>query len=202
MIGILCGSSRTNSNTARVGKAIKRLLIEKGIESTRIYMPNFEDYDIPFSNRGTLKPGQLSTFSESVHECLAESKLIFILSPEYNWFPTPEIINLINQFGKREFAECWEGKVFATCGISSGRGGRIPAIQLGYMLNKLINVMNFNSIVSAKNFESQFTPKALDLEGNSLGNPEYDAGLDNFVQYNLNLMRKADILLSDSLEIR
>jgi|GEM_PF-220986 len=202
MIGILCGSSRTNSNTARVGKAIKRLLIEKRIESTRIYMPNFEDYDIPFSNGGTLKPRQLSTFSESVHNCLANSKLIFILSPEYNWFPTPEIINLINQFGKREFAECWEGKVFATCGISSGRGGRIPAIQLGYMLNKLINVMNFNSIVSAKNFESQFTPKALEQDGNSQGNAEYDAGLDNFVQYNLNLMRKADILLSDSLEIR
>ncbi|MFM7764975.1 MAG: NAD(P)H-dependent oxidoreductase [Sphingomonadales bacterium] len=202
MIGILCGSSRTNSNTARVGKAIKRLLIEKRIESTRIYMPNFEDYDIPFSNGGTLKPGQLSTFSESVHDCLANSKLIFILSPEYNWFPTPEIINLINQFGKREFAECWEGKVFATCGISSGRGGRIPAIQLGYMLNKLINVMNFNSIVSAKNFESQFTPKALEQDGNSQGNAEYDAGLDNFVQYNLNLMRKADILLSESLEIR
>jgi len=202
MIGILCGSSRTNSNTARVGKAIKRLLIEKRIESTMIYMPNFEDYDIPFSNGGTLKPGQLSTFSESVHDCLANSKLIFILTPEYNWFPTPEIINLINQFGKREFAECWEGKVFATCGISSGRGGRIPAIQLGYMLNKLINVMNFNSIVSAKNFESQFTPKALEQDGNSQGNAEYDAGLDNFVQYNLNLMRKADILLSDSLEIR
>jgi len=114
MIGILCGSSRTNSNTARVGKAIKRLLIEKRIESTMIYMPNFEDYDIPFSNGGTLKPGQLSTFSESVHDCLANSKLIFILTPEYNWFPTPEIINLINQFGKREFAECWEGKVFSS----------------------------------------------------------------------------------------
>ncbi|MEK0420707.1 MAG: hypothetical protein RLZZ161_558, partial [Bacteroidota bacterium] len=30
------------------------------------------------------------------------------------------------------------------------------------------------------------------------GNAEYDAGLENFVQYNLNLMRKADILLSES----
>jgi len=202
MIGILCGSSRTDSNTARAGKAIKRLLTEKGIESSLVSMPDFEDYDIPFSNGGLLKPGQLSSFSESVHKCLADSKLIFILSPEYNWFPSPEIINLINQFGKREFAECWEGKIFATSGISSGRGGRIPAIQLGYMLNKLINIMNLNSIVSAKNFESQFTPKALNQDGDSLGNTEYDAGLDNFVQYNLNLLRKADILLSESLEMR
>jgi chromate reductase len=202
MIGILCGSSRANSNTARVGKAIHRILTSKGIESSLITIPNFEDYDIPFSNGGYLKPGQLSPFSQSVYESLASSKLVFILSPEYNWFPTPEIINLINQFGRKDFSECWEGKVFATCGISSGRGGRIPAIQLGYMLNKLINVMNFNSIVSAKSFESQFTPKALDPEGNSLGNAEYDAGLENFVLYNLNLMRKADILLSDSLEMR
>lgn len=198
MIGILCGSSRTHSNTARVGKAIRNILISKNVDSSQITMPDFENYDIPFSNGGTLKPGHLSTFSQSVHESLAGSKLIFILSPEYNWFPTPEIINLINQFGKKDFAECWEGKVFATCGISSGRGGRIPSIQLGYMLNKLINVMNFNSIVSAKSFESQFTPKALDHEGNSLGNAEYDAGLENFVQYNLILMRKADVLLSES----
>jgi chromate reductase len=197
MIGILCGSSRTNSNTAKVGKAIKHILTSKGIDPSQIILPEFENYDIPFSNGGSLKPGQLSPFSQSIYKSLASSKLIFILSPEYNWFPTPEIINLINQFGKKEFSECWEGKVFATCGISTGRGGRIPAIQLGYMLNKLINVMNFNSIVSAKSFESQFTSKALDEQGNSLGNAEYDAGLENFVQYNLNLMKKADVLLSE-----
>ncbi|MFN4913908.1 MAG: NAD(P)H-dependent oxidoreductase [Sphingomonadales bacterium] len=202
MIGILCGSSRANSNTARVGKAIRRILVSKGVDATLIAIPDFENYDIPFSNGGSLKPGALSTFSQAVYESMAGSKLIFILSPEYNWFPTPEIINLINQFGKKDFSDCWEGKIFATCGISSGRGGRIPAIQMGYMLNKLINFMNCNSIVSAKSFESQFTPKALDNEGNSLGNAEYDAGLENFVLYNLNLMRKADILLSEPLEIR
>lgn len=200
MIGILCGSSRTNSNTRRVGLAIRRILESKGVDPSQITMPNFEDYDIPFSNGGGLVPGHLSPFSQTAYECLSKSKLIFILSPEYNWFPTPEIINLINQFGKKDFADCWDGKVFATCGISSGRGGRIPAIQLGYMLNKLINFMNFNSIVSAKSFESQFTPKAIDSQGQSLGNPEYDSGLENFVIYNLNLMRKADILLSEPIE--
>ena len=202
MIGILCGSSRANSNTAKVGKAIRRILISKGMESNQIAIPNFENYDIPFSNGGALKPSALSPFSQSVYESMASSKLVFVLSPEYNWFPTPEIINLINQFGKKDFADCWDGKIFATCGLSSGRGGRIPAIQMGYMMNKLINFMNFNSIVSAKSFESQFTPKALDNDGNSLVNAEYDAGLEDFVQYNLNLMRKADILLSEPLEIR
>jgi chromate reductase len=197
MIGILCGSSRTHSNTRRVGLAIQRILESGGIESNQIRIPNFEQYDIPFSNGGMLTPGQLSTFSQAAYESLSKSKLIFILSPEYNWFPTPEIINLINQFGKKDFLDCWEGKIFATCGVSSGRGGRIPAIQMGYMLNKLINFMNCNSIVSAKSFESQFTPKALDIQGESLGNAEYDSGLENFVNYNLRLMRNADALLSE-----
>jgi chromate reductase len=180
-----------------VGLAIQRILESGGIESNQIRIPNFEQYDIPFSNGGMLTPGQLSTFSQAAYESLSKSKLIFILSPEYNWFPTPEIINLINQFGKKDFLDCWEGKIFATCGVSSGRGGRIPAIQMGYMLNKLINFMNCNSIVSAKSFESQFTPKALDIQGESLGNAEYDSGLENFVNYNLRLMRNADALLSE-----
>jgi chromate reductase len=196
MIGILCGSSRPNSNTARVGKAIERILVEQGIKSDAIFIPDFEQYDIPFSNGGALHKGHLSAFQESVYQTLSKSKLIFVLSPEYNWFPTPEIINLINQFGTKEYADCWEGKLFATCGISSGRGGRIPAIQLGYMLNKLINVMNHHSLVSAKSFESQFTPKALDDMGNSLGNAEYDAGLENFVAYNLKMLKSSSEMLS------
>ena len=183
-----------------MGLTIRRILESKVVDPSQITMPNFEDYDIPFSNGGGLVPGHLSPFSQTAYECMSKSKLIFILSPESNWFPPPEIINLINQFGKKDFADCWDGKVYATCGISSGRGGRIPAIQLGYMLNKLINFMNFNSIVSAKSYESQFTPKAIDSQGQSLGNPEYDSGLENFVIYNLNLMRKADILLSEPIE--
>ena len=104
--------------------------------------------------------------------------------------PSAEIINLINQFGGRNFQECWENKIFATCGVSSGRGGRIPSVQLSYVINKLINVMDLHSVVSAKMFESQFTGHVLDQEGNSLGNEDYDKGLERFVVYNLELDKK------------
>jgi chromate reductase len=80
--------------------------------------------------------------------------------------------------------------VFATVGISSGRGGRIPAVQLGTVLNKLIGFMNCHSIVSAKIFESQFTPAVLDENGNSMNNAEYDKGLEEFVSYTLKLSER------------
>lgn len=173
-----------------VGKAIKRICIAQGIAEKDIYMPDFTLYDIPFHNAGDVQKPLLSSFQQQVYEAMSNAHLIFILTPEYNWFPSAEIINLINQFGNRQFPECWDSKVFATCGISSGRGGRVPSIQLSYVLNKLINAMDFQSIVSAKMFESQFTSQVLDSEGNSLGNVEYDRGLERFVTYNLTMNKK------------
>ncbi len=66
----------------------------------------------------------------------------------------------------------------------------MPAVQLSYVVNKLLNVMNLHSVVSPKMFESQFTTKALDEAGNSLGNAEFDKGLEQFVDYNLTLAGK------------
>lgn len=190
MIGILAGSSRINANTAKVGKAVKRIAMANGIEESQIRMPDFTKFDIPFSNVKDVGKDNFSPFQLEVYETMSKSDLIFILTPEYNWFPSAEIINLINQFGSKQFTDCWDGKLFATCGISSGRGGRIPAVQLTYVINKLINVMDLHSIVSPKVFESQFTPKVLDSDGQSLGNAEYDAGIEKFVTYNLGLLKK------------
>lgn len=190
MIAILTGSSRNNSKTSMVSKAIKRICESNGIPSTQILLPDFTQYDIPFHNGGDISKGSLSAFQSSVYEAMQKARVIFVVSPEYNWFPSAEIINLINQFGSREFQECWENKIFATCGVSSGRGGRIPSVQLSYVINKLINVMDLHSIVSAKMFESQFTGQCLDSNGNSLGNAEYDKGLEKFVTYNLGLEKK------------
>lgn len=184
-ISILCGSSRTDSNTSRVGKAISRIAQESNIALECISIPDFTQFDIKLGNGGGIHLENLTEFQKTVLNSMQASQLIFILSPEYNWFPSPEIMHLINSFGSKNFANCWNHKVFATCGISSGRGGRIPAVQLSYVINKLINVMDFSSMVSAKMFESQFTPKVLDSEGNSLGNEEYDAGLKKFVDYNI-----------------
>ncbi|MCC7299125.1 MAG: NAD(P)H-dependent oxidoreductase [Bacteroidia bacterium] len=192
MIAILTGSSRTHSKSSSVSKAIKRICMAHGVDSNDIFLPDFTQYDIPFHNGGDLHKDHLSPFQKSVYEAMSKAQIIFIVSPEYNWFPSAEIINLINQFGSREFQDCWEKKLFATCGVSSGRGGRIPSVQLSYVVNKLINVMDLHSMVSAKMFESQFTSQVLDAEGNSLGNAEYDKGIEKFVAYNLEMAKKVN----------
>jgi chromate reductase len=190
MIAILSGSSRTNSKTSMVAKAISRICQDQGTNKDEIFLPDFTTYDIPFHNGGDLIKNQLTTFQQSVYTAMSKANVIFILTPEYNWFPSAEIINLINQFGNKNYEECWNHKIFVTCGVSSGRGGRIPAVQLSYVLNKLINVMNYHSIVSAKSFESQFTANVLNADGNSLGSEEYDKGIEQFVHYNLQLLNK------------
>jgi chromate reductase len=188
MITIISGSSRPGSNTLRVAKAIKRIIEEKtGLKSAVI---DFAPYDIPFYNGQDLQPAQLSPFQQEVSSAMSHASLIFLLSPEYNWFPSAEMINLIHRFGTPSFKNCWQDKVFATCGVSTGRGGRMPAVQMSYVVNKLLNVMNLHSVVSPKMFESQFTTKALDESGQSLGNAEFDKGLEQFVDYNLTLWKK------------
>ena len=97
---------------------------------------------------------------------------------------------MIHQLGSGRFRACWDNKVWATVGVSSGRGGRIPAVQLSYVVNKVIGHLGLQSVVSAKNFESQFTPQVLSTEGHSLGQAEYDKGLFDFIEYNLDLAKK------------
>ena len=188
MITILSGSPRANSNTIRVARALKNILQELQDDDVRII--DYHGYDLPSANQGSVDPQNLSPWQKELYESCAQSKLLFVLTPEYNWFPSAEIIQTVHIMGSRHFKEMWNHKVIATCGVSNGRGGRMPAVQLGYSINKIISVFNFESLVSAKMFESQFTDKALDQEGRSLGNEEYMNGLRQYAEYNLKMAGK------------
>lgn len=188
-IAILSCSSRAQSNTARVAKAIQNRL-ESSHPEIHVFRPDFCQYDIPFFNEKALSPDSLSSFQSELVQALEQSQLVFLLSPEYNWFPSAEAVNMIHQLGSGRFRACWDNKVWANVGVSSGRGGRIPAVQLGYVLNKVIGHLGLQSVVSAKNFESQFTPQVLSTDGTSLGQADYDKGLAEFVEYNFDLAAK------------
>lgn len=185
MITILSGSPRKNSNTLKVAKAIRNT-IKRRQYSGEIRIIDFNDFDIPSASKGVIRVDTLSEWQSYLYNSCCESELVFILTPEYNWFPSAEIIQMIHCMASMPFREMWNEKVFATCGTSNGRGGRMPAVQLSYTLNKILNVLNCESMVSPKMFESQFTDKVLDSEGNSLGSDEYMKGLEIFVDYNLN----------------
>ncbi len=189
MITILSGSPRKNSNTMRVAKAMKSAIAAEDHTQT-VKIVDFNGFDIPSANQGIMKMEHLTPWQTELYESMRDASMIFVLTPEYNWFPSAEIIQTIHALGGSSYSAAWQNKVFATAGVSNGRGGRMPAVQLTYAINKLINVFDFESVVSAKIFESQFTPSVLDEAGISLGNIDYDKGLKAFVSYNLRLNKR------------
>lgn len=180
---IINGSSRQNSNTQKLAMAIKKYLGNIGVEEVSI--PDSTKYDIPFFNQGTLAVGSLTSYQKEVYESISSANLIFFLSPEYNWTMSAEMLNLFHQFGAKEFSAMWNNKKFAFAGVSSGRGGRMPALDMNKVVGKIVGFFGFNSMVSPRLFESQLTPQVLDSIGNSLGNDLYDRGLAEFINYHL-----------------
>ncbi|MCU0392600.1 MAG: NADPH-dependent oxidoreductase, partial [Thermoflexibacter sp.] len=89
--------------------------------------------------------------------------------------------------GTKEFSHLFDNKIFAFCGVSSGRGGRLPAIQMMTLFNKIISFTNKYAIVSPKVYESHDTDKNVDENGNSLGNVLYDKSLAQFIDYSLQI---------------
>jgi chromate reductase len=189
MVTILSGSPRKNSNTLRVAKAIKEHFKQVNPQKP-CEIIDFYEYDVPNYNQTPVDVNQLSPWQQKVVDAMSNSQLVFVLTPEYNWMPSAEMLQFIHVFGAPKYKAIWENKVFATCGTSSGRGGRMPAVQLSNTINKVLNVFNFESFVSAKMFESQFTDKALDENGLSLGNEEYNKGLQSFIDYNLKVTER------------
>lgn len=84
----------------------------------------------------------------------------------------------------------FDNKVFALAGVSSGRGGRTPALVLNQMLNKVLSFLNFESVVSSKIFESQFTQNCVDLSGKLLDNEGYNQGLKNYLDFTIKIANK------------
>jgi len=187
-ITVLSGSPRKTSNTLRVAKAIKRISLANGADNVEII--DFNEQDIPFINQGDVDINNLTDFQSRLVNSMNKAHIVYVLTPEYNWFPSAELVNMVHQMGNDDFKSIFDNKVFAFAGISSGRGGRMPAVQLSYVFSKLFNVFSFESVAVSRAFESQFTPKVLDGEGNSLGTLEYDNGLEKFVTYSESIAKR------------
>jgi chromate reductase len=186
-ICIISGSARANNNTIRVAKAIAQRLIANG---NQVSLIDFIGYDIPLINQGEIRTELFTTFQHNLVNSMIAANAIIIITPEYNWSTTPEILNWLHRFGDKKFADLFNEKVFATVGVSTGKGGKAPAIHLHSILNKIISFTDLNSVVSPKIFEAHFTKEVLDENGNSLGNPMFDAGLNDFIQYTLRVTER------------
>ncbi|MCX6186996.1 MAG: NAD(P)H-dependent oxidoreductase [Bacteroidetes bacterium] len=180
-IAILSGSARTNNNTLRVAKALSNEL------STLhdVSIVDFVNYDIPLMVQGSLNKEALSEFQKLLVQTIDEAQVIITLSPEYNWSITPELLNMYHALGVKDFAHLFHNKVFAFVGVSAGRGGKAPCLQMMQICNKVVSFTGGMSVVSAKIFESHETKNVLDEHGNSTGNAIYDKGLQDFTNYTM-----------------
>ncbi len=182
-ICIISGSARANNNTIRVGYALQRLL--KSVHQVTVI--DFQEYDIPLINQGEISLNSLSAFQKKIIDGMSDAQIIFLISPEYNYTTTPEILNMLHRLGDYKFKHLFDEKIFAFIGVSTGKGGKTPALHLTTILNKIISYLNLNSFVSAKIFESHYTKDVLDPTGNSLGNKEYDKGINDFLNFTLRM---------------
>jgi len=177
MIAIISGSARANSNTLRVANGLQTVLKDKNIESSIV---NFEGYDVPNFNQA-FDPNNLTSWQSNLVEKISKAQLVFVLSPEYNWFPSAELMQFANRFGSRNFEAMWDGKTFAMVGVSHGIGGRLPAMYLCNIYNKIISFLDLDSVVHSKIQEVQNATEVMDAEGNLQGNEKFNKGFLRFV---------------------
>jgi chromate reductase, NAD(P)H dehydrogenase (quinone) len=183
-IAILSGSARANNNTLRVGKAIQQRLIALEHDTALV---DFQQFDIPLINQGSITEETFTTFQSHLASSMQQADAVILITPEYNWSTTPEILNFLHRLGERKFSALFNEKVFATVGVSTGKGGKAPALHLHSILNKIISFTDLDTFVSSKIFESHYTKDVLDENGNSLGNHLFDAGLNDFIDYTLRM---------------
>ncbi len=187
-IALISTSSRPFSNSLRFVNYLKNILLETGQHEVSIV--TFENYDIPFVGQGSVKKDSLTAFQQELIGAWETADLVFFALPEYNWTAPPQATNLIHQLGGPAFKHLFENKVFAMAGISNGRGGRQPALDMTTVLNKIISFTNSYSIISPKLYESHETDKNIDENGRFVGHEVYERTARAFIDYTLNVAQR------------
>jgi chromate reductase len=190
---ILSTSPRKASLTLRFSKYLKSVLL-KMVEVEEVHIQDFEAFDIPSVGRKKLDPQFFSPFQKDLIQSWNEAHLIIFCSPEYNWTTNGEVFTMIDQLSTRQFAPLFSNKVFSFVGTSSGRGGRLPALEVGKVISKVISFQNQFSIVSPKIFEAHEITQNLNEQSESAGNPLFEAGVQDFIQYTMEVVRRWVIL--------
>lgn len=187
-ITLISTSSRKNSNSQRFARYIQHVLTEMGQPDSLLV--TFEDYDIPLVGQGSLQKDNLTDFQEGLINAWDQADLVIFVLPEYNWTAPAQATNAIHQVGGPHFRHLFNNKVFAMAGVSNGRGGRQPALDMTTVVNKMISFSNSYSIVSPKLYESHETDKNLDETGLFVGHEVYERTARAFVDYTLNVAQR------------
>lgn len=188
-VTFISASPRTESLTRRFSAFLQNLLHEMvpGITSDLV---DFTDFDFPVTGKGNLNPAALTPFQNRLVEAWRKADLVILASPEYNWTANAELFILFDRLGNRDFRHLFEEKVFASAGVSSGRGGRQPALDINRVLAKVISFMGAFSVVSPRIIEAHETGKNLSPEGIPGGNAIFESTARDFLRYNMEITRR------------
>jgi chromate reductase len=178
MITILSGSARHNANTLRVAKAAQQEINNANISAEII---DFKDFDIPNYNQ-RFDPANLSTWQQGALDSILKSKLVIFISPEYNWMPTAEMIQFINRFSGNGLNHIWDNRTFATIGLSSGIGGRLPALHLKNMIDEVIGYSKSSGKTVSAIQEVNYVMDVIDIDGNLLENELFNQSFSGFIK--------------------
>ena len=187
-ITLISTSPRPNSNSLRFVSYLRHILAEEGQHEVSIV--NFEQYDIPLVGQGVIHQEALTPFQEELIRAWEVADLVIFAMPEYNWTAPPQATNTIHQLGGPTFKYLFNNKVFAMVGISAGRGGRQPALDMTTVVNKIISFTTSYSIVSPKLYESHETAINLDENGHFIGHEVYERTTRAFLDYTLTVTQR------------
>ncbi len=187
-IAIIATSPRKNSNSLRFSKYLQKVLQTSDIQNTTIV--DFHHFDIPSVGRGIINKDALSDFQRELLTAWEKADLVFFVTPEYNFTVNGDLLNALHQLGSKDFAYLFNNKVFALAGVSSGRGGKVPCLELTTVINKIINFGNQFSVISPRIYESHETHKNLDENADSVGNKIYEDSVKAFTDYAVEVAKR------------
>ena len=186
---ILSTSPRTGSYTLRASTYLKSVLATE-LPGADITLLDFAGFDISPLGKGGFPSDPTTAFQSELLESWQSASLIIFCSPEYNWTASAETFILLERMGSRTYRDFFDNKVFAVAGVSSGRGGRQPALDISRVLSKIIGFLGTESVVSSKILEIHEVGHNLNEQAQSTGSAVFEDGMRNFVRYNLRLTRR------------
>lgn len=186
---IVSASPRQNSLTFRFSQYFQKVLQGRS-ETSKVSVVDFDAFDIPAIGKGDFRKGSLTVFQQKLVSEWEQADLIFLCSPEYNWTANAELLILFDRIGSSDFRHLFHDKVIASVGVSSGRGGRQPALDINKVLSKVISFLDEFTIISPKILEVHEASKNLNEDAEFIGHSAFEAAVRNFVDYSLLLNQR------------
>ena len=186
---IVSTSPRKGSLTLRFSNYLSGE-IKKQLPAADCRLIDFAGFDISPLGKGSFPSETASPFQQDLLLSWEKAGLIIICSPEYNWTASAETFILLERLGNGQFRHFFDNKVFAAAGVSSGRGGRQPALDISRVVSKIIGFLGTSSIVSSKILEVHEAGSNLSEEAASCGNKAFEDSTAAFVRYTASIANR------------